>query len=331
MRVAFFSAKEYEQRFFGPQAEAEGHELVFLEPRLSDATVALARDFPAICAFVNDEMHREVVHALADGGARLIALRAAGFNNVDLAACQERDVTVVRVPAYSPHAVAEHAVALLLTLNRKIHRAFNRVREGNFSLNGLLGFDLRERTVGVVGTGRIGCAFAEIMLGFGCRVLAFDVQPRPELQERGVQYVEQPELFAESEIISLHCPLMEQTHHLINAETLGQMQDDVFLINTSRGALIDTPAVVAALKSGRLGGLALDVYEEEDKLFFQDRSSEVIADDVFARLLTFPNVLITGHQGFFTREALENIAGTTISNISDFAAGRDCPNVVRPR
>ena len=265
---------------------------------------------------------------IAGGGTRLIALRCAGFNNVDLKAAAELGMTVVRVPAYSPYAVAEHTVALILTLNRKLHRAYNRVREGNFSLDGLLGFDLHGRTVGIVGTGKIGRIVGQILQGFGCKILAYDLYPNPEFEASGAQYVEPLELAAKSDIITLHCPLTPETHHIVNAETINYIKPGVMLVNTSRGALIDTKAIIDGLKSKKIGYLALDVYEQEEDLFFEDLSNEVIQDDVFQRLLTFPNVIITGHQAFFTENALKNIAETTLSNITDFEKGKSCPNQV---
>jgi D-lactate dehydrogenase len=322
MKVAVFSTKPYDQKVLDEANQKHGHELEFFEPRLTPATSPLAAGFGAVCAFVNDQLNAEVLNALAEHGTRLIALRSAGFNHVDLESAAALGLTVARVPAYSPYAVAEHAVALILALNRKLHRAYARVREGNFSLDGLLGFDIHGCTVGIVGTGKIGVAFARIMKGFGCRLLAHDPHPNAACEELGVEYVELSELFARSDIIALHAPLTPDTHHLINAASLAQMRDGVMLINTSRGALVDTRAVINALKAGKLGALGLDVYEEEEDLFFEDFSGQVIADDVFARLLTFPNVVITGHQGFFTREALRNIAETTLANVSAFESGR---------
>lgn len=256
----------------------------------------------------------------------MIALRCAGFNNVDLSAAKALGLTVVRVPAYSPNAVAEHAVALMLTLNRHTHRAYNRVREGNFSLNGLLGYDLNGKTIGIIGTGRIGTVLARIMIGFGCTVLAFDVYPNDECRKLGARYVSLDELLLQSDVISLHCPLNKQTHHLIDAESISKMKHGVMLINTSRGALIDTHAVTAGLKSGRIGALGLDVYEQEENLFFEDHSNEIIQDDELERLLMFPNVLVTAHQGYFTREALDAIAQTTMNNLRQIEVGEPCPN-----
>ena len=320
MRVAVFSTKRYDRKFLD-EANAGRHELVYQEARLEPATAALAAAFPAICAFVNDDLSTATLSALHEGGTRLIALRSAGFNNVDLACADRLGLVVARVPAYSPHAVAEHAAALVLGLNRHIHRAYNRVREGNFSLEGLLGFDLYGKTVGVIGTGKIGLVFARIMQGFGCRVLASDPYPDPQAPDY-VEYAELDALYAQADILSVHCPLTPQTHHLIDARAIERMKPGVMLINTSRGRVVDTQALVAGLKSGRIGAVGLDVYEEEEDLFFRDLSDRVIADDMFMRLTTFPNVLITGHQGFFTREALSNIAGVTLANIAAFETGQ---------
>lgn len=330
MKVAVFNTKRYDRHFL-EQANSEGrHEFHFFEPQLTIDTVALARGFDAVCVFVNDTVNAAVLEVLAQCGVRLVALRCAGFNNVDLDAANRLGIGVVRVPAYSPYATAEHAVALILALNRKTHRAYNRVREGNFSLEGLLGFDINGRTVGVIGTGKIGAIVARIMSGFGCRVLGFDPFPNPECEQIGVRYVSLDELFSESDIISLHAPLTPENHYLINAETLSKMRDGVMLINTSRGGLIDTVAVIEGLKSGRIGYLGLDVYEEEADIFYEDLSASIIPDDVFSRLQTFPNVLITGHQGFFTRNALENIGATTLENLNDWEATGTSRNVVKP-
>ncbi|NKQ36160.1 MAG: 2-hydroxyacid dehydrogenase [Chloroflexi bacterium] len=320
MKIAVFSTKPYDRRFL-EAANNYGHELVFFEPRLTLATSVLADRFPAVCVFVNDKLDALVLAELARQGTRLIALRCAGFNNVDLAAARDLDMTVVRVPAYSPYAVAEHTVGLILSLNRKIHRAYNRVRDGNFALDGLLGFDLHGRTVGLIGTGQIGAVTANILNGFGCSLLAYDPYPNPACEAIGVRYVPLAELLAESDIITLHCPLTPETHYLINGRALSQMKKGVMLINTSRGALVDTRAVINALKSGQVGYLGLDVYEEEGDLFFENLSDQAIRDDIFARLLTFPNVMITGHQAFFTAEALQNIAATTLANVTAFEQG----------
>lgn len=321
MRVAVFSTKTYDQCFLEEANKKYGHELAFFETRLTPDTTPLAKGFTAVCAFVNDELDRPVLEKLVQGGTRLIALRCAGFNHVDLPAAADLGLRVARVPAYSPAAVAEHTVALLLSLNRKVYRSYNRVRDGNFSLEGLLGFDLEGKTVGVVGTGKIGATFARIMLGFKCRVLAFDPQPNDECVRMGIRYVDLPTLLSSSDIISLHCPLTVETQHLINQESLRKVKRGVMLLNTGRGALIDTRTVIQALKDGIIGYLGLDVYEEEEELFFRDLSGQVIQDDTFARLQTFPNVVITGHQAFFTREALTKIAETTLGNITAFETG----------
>jgi D-lactate dehydrogenase len=322
MRIAVFSTKPYDRRFLEAANAALGapHGFAWIEARLDPATARLAEGAEVACLFVNDRADAAALEVLAAGGVRFLALRSAGFNHVDLAAAKRLGLGMGRVPAYSPEAVAEHAVALILTLNRHTHRAFNRVREGNFALEGLLGFDLHGKTVGVIGTGQIGVAFARIMAGFGCRLLGHDPQPNPDCLALGMEYRPLQALLPEADIVSLHCPLTPATRHLIDAAALGRMKRGAMLVNTSRGAILDTAAVIAALKSGVLGHLALDVYEEEEKLFFEDLSGTVIADDVFARLLTFPNVLITGHQAFFTAEALGAIAGTTLANIQSFAA-----------
>ncbi len=328
MKVAVFSSKNYDHRFLSEANGDHGHELVFFEPKLTRETTALATGFPAVCVFINDQLNAETLKAIANGGTKLIALRSAGFNNVDIETATELGISVVRVPAYSPHAVAEHAAGLILTLNRKYYRAYSRVRESNFSLNGLLGFDLYGSTVGIVGTGKIGMCFAQIMKGFGCNLLAYDIYQNPSCLSMGVKYVQLPELLATSDIISLHCPLTPESYHMVNAETLEQMKTGVMLINTSRGGLIDTKAVIDALKSQKLGYLGLDVYEQEGDLFFEDLSEQIIQDDIFERLLTFPNVVITAHQAFFTQNALHNIAHTTLSNITDFEQRRKCVNTV---
>lgn len=321
MRVAVFSTKPYDEEFLAGAARSSSHELVFFEPRLTVETTPLADGFDAVCPFVNDDLSAPVLESLAAGGTRLLVLRSAGFNHVDLVAAARLGMTVARVPAYSPYAVAEHAVALILTLDRRVHRAYNRVREGNFALTRLLGFDLHGRTVGIIGTGTIGTVFARIMGGFGCELLAHDPVPNPECAELGVRYVPLDELFAGADIISLHCPLSPETHHVVDGAAIASMKRGVLLVNTGRGALLDTVAAIDGLKSGQIGYLGLDVYEEEEALFFRDRSDEVLRDDVFARLLTFPNVIITGHQAFFTREALEHIAATTIGNFDAYATG----------
>jgi D-lactate dehydrogenase len=317
MRIAVFSAKSYDREFL-EAASGGRHELDYFDVRLSEDSAALARGHKAVCAFVNDRLDRATLAALASQGVRLIALRSAGFNHVDLPAARELGLTVARVPAYSPQAVAEHTAALILCLNRKIHKAYARVREGNFALEGLLGFDLCGRTVGLIGIGKIGLATARIMRGFGCEVLAYDPYPDPELEAIGGRYAPVGEVLERADILSLHCPLTPETHHLIDREAIGQMKPGVMLINTSRGAVVDAKALIAGLKSGRIGAVGLDVYEEEADLFFENLSDRTIQDDVFARLLTFPNVVITGHQAFFTHEAMTAIAETTIGNVSAF-------------
>jgi D-lactate dehydrogenase len=320
MRIAFYSTRPYDRRFFS-EANADGaHELVFFEARLDASTAATAAGAEAVCAFVNDTLDAAVLQRLHALGVRLVLLRSAGFNHVDLPAAAALGLAVGRVPEYSPYAVAEHTAALVLTLNRKIHRAHARVREGNFQLEGLMGFDLHGSTVGIVGTGKIGRCFARIMRGFGCRVLAADPQPHPEALALGVEYVSWSSLLEASDIISLHCPLTPATRHLVDAAALSRMKKGAMLVNTSRGAVVDTRAVIASLKRGHLGSLGLDVYEEEGDLFFRDLSAGVLQDDVFARLLTFPNVVITGHQAFFTEQALAQIAQVTLANAAAFAA-----------
>ncbi|MGF1461142.1 MAG: 2-hydroxyacid dehydrogenase [Leptolyngbyaceae cyanobacterium] len=331
MKIAFFSTKPYDQVSFKAINQSHHHEFVFFEPRLTPKTASLAEGFPAVCVFINDDLSAETLRAIAQAGTRIIALRCAGFNNVDLAVAQDLGLTVVRVPAYSPYAVAEHAAGLILTLNRKLYRAYNRVREDNFELNGLLGFDIYGKTVGVVGTGKIGCCFAKIMHGFGAKLLAYDVYENTECLELGVQYLPLNDLLAQSDIVSLHCPLLPATEHMINTETLNLMKPGTMLVNTSRGGLVDTRAVIDALKNGQLGYFGADVYEGEADLFFQDYSDRVIQDETFQLLQSFTNVVITAHQAFFTKEALANIAETTLTNIDEVEAGRDCANVVKPK
>ncbi|MDX2226844.1 MAG: 2-hydroxyacid dehydrogenase [Verrucomicrobiae bacterium] len=327
MNVAVYSTKPYDRRFL-EEANAGHHSLVFLEDHLNAESAPFFQGNEAACLFVNDRATAPVLQKLASRGCRLIALRCAGYNNVDLKAAQACGITVVRVPAYSPHGVAEHAAALILCLNRKLHRAYNRVREGNFSIDGLMGFDLHGKTVGVIGTGKIGRCFAGIMRGFGCRLLGYDVEPSEDFKALG-DYAPLPRVLADSDIVSLHCPLLPQTRHLIRAESLARMKPGAMLINTGRGGLVDTPAVLEVLKSGHLGALALDVYEEEEKYFFEDLSGQGIDDDVLARLTTYPNVLITSHQAFFTHEAMRRISTTTIQNITEFAGTGTCPNSIQ--
>ena len=326
MRVAVYSSRPHDEKYLTEANAAAGHELVFLEARLKPRTAKLADGFDAVCAFVNDIVNEEVLEGLAEVGIRHIALRSAGFNHVDLAAAGRLGFTVARVPAYSPHAVAEHTVALMLALNRQTHRAYGRVRDGNFALDGLLGFDLYGRTVGVIGTGKIGERVAAIMSGFGCRLLGFDPYPNQACVDLGMEYVDLETLFAQSDIVSLHSPLTPETHHLIDQKSIPKMKDGVMIVNTSRGALVDTVAVIDGLKSGKVGYLGLDVYEEEGDLFFEDLSDQIITDDVFSRLLTFPNVIITGHQAFFTTDAITGIAETTVANLTAFETGTPSGN-----
>ncbi len=326
--IRLFSAKAYDRPGFDTANAAHRHELTYLDTKLGPDTVELAAGADAVCVFVNDVVDEPVLDRLAEMGIGCVALRCAGFNNVDLAAAEQLGIAVVRVPAYSPNAVAEHTLALILALNRRIHRAHNRVRDGNFALDGLVGFDLAGKTAAVIGTGKIGAIVARLLWHLRCHVLAVDAYQDPHLLSLGVEYVGLDEALAQGHIVSLNCPLTAETHHLINAESIERMRRGVMIVNTGRGALVDTAAAIDGLKSGQIGSLALDVYEEESALFFEDRSAEVIDDDVFARLQTFPNVLITAHQAFLTREALDAIATTTLANIADVEAGRDCPNVV---
>lgn len=329
MQLAVFSARPYDRRFL-EEARAQGAgpaglECHYFDAALAPDTAALARGCEAVCVFVNDRLDAPTLQALAQGGVRAVLLRCAGFNQLDLVQAQRLGLFVARVPAYAPEAVAEHALALIMTLNRNTHRAYNRVREGNFALDGLLGVTLHGKTVGIVGTGQIGLATARILHGMGCVVLGNDPAPSPAFAALGTM-VPLSELLQRADIVSLHCPLTDATRHLISAAALARMKPGAMLVNTSRGALVDTGAVIAALKSRQLGALAIDVYEQESALFFQDRSGDIIEDDQFQRLMTFPNVLVTGHQGFFTVEALQEISAVTLANLHDFATGRPCPN-----
>jgi D-lactate dehydrogenase len=333
MRVGVFSSKQHdEQSFLEASAtvspDLSPHELEFLATHLNPETAAIGARYPVVCVFVNDRLDAGTLATLAGGATRLVALRCAGFNNVDLRAAHQLGLTVVRVPAYSPHAVAEHTVALILTLKRKLHRALGRVREGNFALDGLLGSELHGSTVGIVGTGKIGATVARVLSGFGVELLAFDVAPNPTCEALGVRYLSIDTLLRTSHVVTLHCPLTRETHHLVDAARIATMRPDAIVVNTSRGALIDTAAIIEALKAGRLRGLAIDVYEEEDRVFFEDHSGEVVQDDVFARLLTLPNAIVTGHQAFFTDRALRDIALTTLANVTAFERGAPLPNQV---
>jgi D-lactate dehydrogenase len=326
MKVSIFSTKPYDRRFF--EAANTGHALEFHDFRLEPDTASAADGTQAVCPFINDDLSTATLEKLHALGIKLVVLRSAGFNIVNLETAARLGMTVLRVPSYSPYAVAEHALALLMTLNRKTHRAYNRVREGNFSLDGLLGFDVNEKTVGIIGTGTIGVVFARILSGMGCRLLGFDPFPSDAFREFG-KYVLLDDLYAASDIISLHCPLTPESHRLINKESLKKTKSGLVLINTSRGALVDTEAVIDALKSGHISALGLDVYEKEEEVFFEDLSDTIIQDDVLQLLLSFPNVIVTSHQAFFTDTALNNIAQTTMRNLDDFAAGRASPNEVR--
>lgn len=316
MKIEFFSAKPYDNIYFDRYNKTFGFDMVYHETDLNLNTVNIINNANAVCVFVNDKLTAEVIEALSKKGVKIIALRCAGFNNVDVEAAKKFNIAVCRVPAYSPEAVAEHTIAMLLTINRKTHKAYNRVREQNFSLNGLLGYNLHGKTVGVIGTGKIGKAFIKIMLGFGCKILAYDIAPDKQLIERGINYVSLNELLQQSKIISLHCPLTKENHYLINKNTLSLMQQGVTIVNTSRGGLINTIDIIAALKTKKVSALCIDVYEQEEDLFFKDLSSKIIDDDKIQRLMSFPNVLITAHQAFFTEEALSEIAEVTLDSIS---------------
>ncbi|TDE18148.1 2-hydroxyacid dehydrogenase [Dyadobacter psychrotolerans] len=326
MKIATFSTHHYDEQFLNEYNT--GHDITFMKVPLNEQTALLTKGFDAVCVFVNDVINKAVLTVLADNGVQLVVLRCAGFNNVDIKAARELGISVVRVPAYSPEAVAEHAMALILTLNRKTHKAYNRIREGNFSLERLMGFNLHNRKAAVIGTGSIGKAFCKILSGFGCNIAAFDIHLDPALQQSGVVYGTLEETLADADIVSLHCPLLESTHHLINADTLKLFKPGAMLINTSRGGLVHTSDVIEGLKSGQLGSLGLDVYEQEANLFFRDFSEDIIQDDLIARLISFPNVLITSHQGFFTKEAMEQIAVISFKNIDAFVANEELVNKV---
>jgi D-lactate dehydrogenase len=329
MKIAFFSAKSYDRDSFDKFLKKSGHEITYFEAKLDKHTFYLAEGHEVICTFVNDKIDAVILKKLDHLGIKLIALRCAGYNQIDLDAADKQGIEVVRVPAYSPEAVAEHAFALILTLSRKTHKAYNRVRENNFSLEGLTGFNIHGKTIGVIGTGAIGRAFCRIAKGFGCEVLAFDISENEEMKKLGVQYLSLEKVLSKSQIISLHCPLTPDTHHMINAESIELMQKGVALINTSRGALIETKAVIKALKKGKIGILGIDVYEQEEHIFFKNLSEEIMQDEQISRLMTFPNVLITGHQAFLTKEALEQISKITLANISAFEKGADLVNQVK--
>ena len=327
MKVAMFSTRSYETRYFDHSINDE-IKFTYFDTQLNIKTCQLAQGFDAVCAFVNDDLSAPVVEKLAENGVKMIAMRCAGFNNVDLDAAKKSGLTVSRVPAYSPEAVAEHSIALMMTLNRRIHKAYQRTRDANFSLHGLVGFNMHGKTVGIIGTGKIGIATISILKGFGCKILAYDPYPSAQAIELGAKYVELDQLFAQSDIISLHCPLTSDNHHLLNSESFTKMKDGMMIINTSRGALLNATDAIVALKAGKIGALGLDVYEEENSLFFDDHSDEIIGDDVFRRLSACHNVIFTGHQAFLTKEALACIAQTTFDNLQSFQAGHKSGNEV---
>ncbi|TXD50812.1 MULTISPECIES: 2-hydroxyacid dehydrogenase [unclassified Polaribacter] len=329
MNLAVFSTKPYDKEYFEKFKNDYTISIAYFETSLQPSTTKLTKEFDAVCVFVNDTINKKTIETLAKNGIKLIALRCAGFNNVDLNACKENNIKVVRVPAYSPEAVAEHAIALILTLNRKTHKAYNRVREGNFSLTNLIGFNLNKKVIGVIGTGKIGASFCKIAKGFGSEVVAYDIYKNQELEENGVQYVSLEELFNKSDVISLHCPLNEHTKHIVDKTSITKMKKGVLLVNTSRGALINTRDIIAGLKSKKIGYLGIDVYEQEENLFFNDLSESIIEDDLLLRLNSFPNVLITSHQAFFTKEAMTEITTTTLNNIKAFEQGDTLVNEVK--
>jgi len=330
MKIAIYSTKSYDRKYIELINTKYNFDLEFFDFMLNESTARLAEHCEVVCIFVNDNGSRKVLEKLAALGVKIVALRCAGFNNVDLKAAQELGIQVVRVPAYSPEAVAEHTIGLMMTLNRRIHRAYQRTREANFSLEGLIGFNMHGRTVGVIGTGKIGIAVMRILKGFGMNILAYDPFKNPVVEELGGQYVELDELYAKSHVITLHCPATPENYHLLNREAFAKMKDGVMIVNTSRGSLIDTQATIDALKQRKIGALGMDVYENERDLFFEDKSNEVIQDDIFRRLSSCHNVLLTGHQAFLTEEALTNIADVTLSNVYKLKSGKVCENIVLP-
>lgn len=328
MKVAVYSTKNYDLKYLSQVNERYGYELEFYDFQLTPRTAKTAEGCDAVCIFVNDDGGKEVLAALANLGVKMVALRCAGFDNVDLDAAKKLGIAVVRVPAYSPEAVAEHAIGMMMCLNRRIHRAYQRTRDANFSLEGLIGFNMHNRTAGVIGTGKIGVAAMRILKGFGMRLLAFDPYPSAQALELGAEYVDLATLFAQSDVITLHCPLTPENHHLLDREAFAQMKDGVMIINTSRGGLVDSQAAIEALKLQKIGALGMDVYENERDLFFEDNSNDVIQDDVFRRLSACHNVLFTGHQAFLTEEALTNIGEVTLSNLQLVSQGEHCPNLL---
>jgi len=331
IKMAVFSSRKWVVDSFNELNIKYKYEITYFEARLYNKTMPLTKGFDVVCVFVNDTIDEEIIKGLKENGVQQVALRCAGFNNVDIEAAQQHEMNVVRVPAYSPYAIAEHTLGLILSLNRKFHKAYSRVRDGNFALDGLLGFDLHGKTVGIIGTGKIGEIFINLVKGFGCNIIAYDKFPNEKLQKEGLKYVELQDIYKQSDVISLHCPLTYETFHMINEYAIAAMKTGVMIINTSRGPLIDTEAVIAGLKKGKVGYLGLDVYEEEEELFFEDHSESVIQDDKFVRLQTFPNVLITAHQAFFTKEATMNIAETTFENVKSFFKDGKSPNIVLPK
>lgn len=328
MKIALFSAKTYDRDYFEQANQQFDYSIDYFDVRLDAKTSRLAHGYPVVCAFVNDDLSRPVLTDLVNNGTRLLAMRCAGYNNVDLVAAKELGLTVVRVPAYSPEAVAEHSVGLMMTLNRRIHKAYQRTRDANFALDGLVGFNMFGKTAGIIGTGKIGIATLRILKGFGMRLLVNDPFQNQAAIELGAEYVDLDTLFRESDVISLHCPLFQENYHLLNSQSFAKMKKGVMIINTSRGALLNSQDAIEALKQGKIGALGLDVYEEESELFFEDKSNEVITDDTFRRLSACHNVLFTGHQAFLTREALLSIAGTTLNNTKIFAANEKSGNEV---
>jgi D-lactate dehydrogenase len=328
MKIAVFNTKSYDQDYFEKYASSTTYSFSFFETALNVDTATLTTGFNVVCVFVNDNVDKNTIEVLSKNGIKLIALRCAGYNNVDIKAAKSQNIKVVRVPAYSPEAVAEHAVALILTLNRKTHKAYNRVREGNFSLKNLIGFNLYGKTLGIIGTGKIGQTFCRVMSGFGCNIVAFDIVQSQELINIGVTYVPLDDVFQKADIISLHCPLNPHTKHLINEQSINLMKEGVMIINTSRGALIHTADVIKGLSSKKIGYLGIDVYEQEENLFFEDFSEQIIPDDLLLRLSSFPNVLITSHQAFFTKEAMDEITTTTLANINAFEKNLELVNEV---
>lgn len=329
MNIAVFSTKSYDQEYFEKYNADYDYNFSFYETALNPDTAKLSADCNVVCVFVNDVVNEETIKILSANGIELIALRCAGYNNVDLEAADKEGIKVVRVPAYSPEAVAEHALALILTLNRKTHKAYNRVREGNFSLKNLIGFNLSNKTIGIIGTGKIGATFGKLLKGFGSKLIAYDIAENEELVAAGVEFLPLTGVFKQSDIISLHCPLNKHTKHIINKASIAKMKDGVMIVNTSRGALIKTEDAIAGLKDRKIGYLGIDVYEQEENLFFEDHSEHIIQDDMILRLLSFPNVLITSHQAYFTKEAMDQITTITLNNIKSFETGSELENEVK--